>query len=213
MASKDKLHENEAVEIPQKLLEEKKNLMDKRSIILPRVVRIYLTDNDATNSASEEEENFQGEKSKQQKTDLKKFRITGAWSSNSSLLISSGLPEFEFRHGGWTMFVMWVWRRSKELGFVYWLLIGSGSSEMEMRRRGLWWLGSLNSGGGCCLVEDPPISIISSPSSSLLVDHCTAGGRQKFRVRLQQRGWWLYSCSKKNCVLLKYSLINLEMEL
>ncbi|KAH0679331.1 hypothetical protein KY284_020416 [Solanum tuberosum] len=50
MASKDELHENEAVEKPSKIARGKKNnLMGKCSIILPRVVRIYLTDNDATN--------------------------------------------------------------------------------------------------------------------------------------------------------------------
>uniref|UniRef100_M0ZIE6 Uncharacterized protein n=1 Tax=Solanum tuberosum TaxID=4113 RepID=M0ZIE6_SOLTU len=45
------------------------------------------------------------------------------------------------------------------MGFVYWLLIGNDSSEMEMRRREdcgqtLWWLRSLNSGGDYCLVAE-----------------------------------------------------------
>ncbi|TMX02589.1 hypothetical protein EJD97_020941 [Solanum chilense] len=41
------------------------------------------------------------------------------------------------------------------LDFVYWLLIGSGSSEMEMRRReDCGGLGSLYTGGGCCLAAE-----------------------------------------------------------
>ncbi|KAG5629071.1 hypothetical protein H5410_000788 [Solanum commersonii] len=65
MTSKDELHENEAVKKPSKIVRGKKsNLVGERSVVLPRVVRIYITDNDATDSSSDEEENLQGEKSK-----------------------------------------------------------------------------------------------------------------------------------------------------
>uniref|UniRef100_A0A3Q7EUR2 AP2/ERF domain-containing protein n=1 Tax=Solanum lycopersicum TaxID=4081 RepID=A0A3Q7EUR2_SOLLC len=37
------------------------------SMVLPRVVRIYITDNDATDSSSDEEENHQGEKGVRQR--------------------------------------------------------------------------------------------------------------------------------------------------
>uniref|UniRef100_A0A3Q7I225 Uncharacterized protein n=1 Tax=Solanum lycopersicum TaxID=4081 RepID=A0A3Q7I225_SOLLC len=40
------------------------------------------------------------------------------------------------------------------LGFVYWLLVGSGSSEMEMRREDCGGLGTLYSEGGCCLAAE-----------------------------------------------------------
>ncbi|KAH0682849.1 hypothetical protein KY290_021451 [Solanum tuberosum] len=44
---------------PQKIARGKKNnLMGERSIVLPGVVRIYITYNDATDSSSDEEENL-----------------------------------------------------------------------------------------------------------------------------------------------------------
>nr|AIT18374.1 physalis organ size 1 [Physalis philadelphica]AIT18425.1 physalis organ size 1 [Physalis philadelphica] len=66
MASKE-LHANEGVERPLKIgrVEKSTNQVGESSVVLPRVVRIYMPDSDATDSSNdEEEEKLHGEKSK-----------------------------------------------------------------------------------------------------------------------------------------------------
>ncbi|KAL3379556.1 hypothetical protein AABB24_000322 [Solanum stoloniferum] len=90
MASKDELHENEVVKKSSKIARGKKsNLMGERSIVLPHVVRIYITDNDATNSSSDEEENLQGEKSKRHKRICKEIIIRNGKTKGTSKMVSS----------------------------------------------------------------------------------------------------------------------------
>lgn len=68
MTFKDELHKNEVVKRPSKVARAKKNnLMGNCSAVLRHVVHIYITDDDAIDSSSDEEEYHQGEKSKQQK--------------------------------------------------------------------------------------------------------------------------------------------------
>ncbi|XP_055818816.1 uncharacterized protein LOC129887662 [Solanum dulcamara] len=78
MASKDGLKENEAVEKPSEIdrVEKSINQVGESSIVLPRVVRIYMPDSDATDSSSDEEEKLQGEKSKRhERTCIKEIII------------------------------------------------------------------------------------------------------------------------------------------
>lgn len=78
MASKDELHTNEVVEKLSKIDTVKKstNQVGESSAVLPRVVRIYMPDSDATDSSSEEEEKLQGEKSKRhERTCIKEIII------------------------------------------------------------------------------------------------------------------------------------------
>uniref|UniRef100_M1DM95 AP2 domain class transcription factor n=1 Tax=Solanum tuberosum TaxID=4113 RepID=M1DM95_SOLTU len=63
--------------------------MGERSVVLPRVVRIYIMDNDATNSSSDEEENFQGEKSKRHKRICKEIIIRNGKTKVTSKMVSS----------------------------------------------------------------------------------------------------------------------------
>ncbi|XP_047260533.1 ethylene-responsive transcription factor CRF1-like [Capsicum annuum] len=69
MASNDEHHQNVAVEKPSKIerVENSTKKSGKSSVIMPHVVRIYMTDNDATDSSSDEEEMLQGEKSQRPK--------------------------------------------------------------------------------------------------------------------------------------------------
>ncbi|TMW85255.1 hypothetical protein EJD97_023434 [Solanum chilense] len=69
MTAKDELKKNEAVEKSSKIVRVKKftKQLGKSSITMPHVIRIYMQDNDATDSSSDDEENFQGEKSKRNK--------------------------------------------------------------------------------------------------------------------------------------------------
>nr|AIT18371.1 physalis organ size 1 [Physalis philadelphica]AIT18422.1 physalis organ size 1 [Physalis philadelphica] len=66
MASKHELHANEGVEHPLKIgrVEKSTNQVGESSVVLPRVVRIYMPDSDATDSSHDEEEKLHGEKSK-----------------------------------------------------------------------------------------------------------------------------------------------------
>nr|AIT18377.1 physalis organ size 1 [Physalis philadelphica]AIT18448.1 physalis organ size 1 [Physalis philadelphica] len=66
MASKHELHANEGVENPLKIgrVEKSTNQVGESSVVLPRVVRIYMPDSDATDSSNDEEEKLHGEKSK-----------------------------------------------------------------------------------------------------------------------------------------------------
>ncbi|KAK6802638.1 hypothetical protein RDI58_000420 [Solanum bulbocastanum] len=90
MTSKDELHEIEVVKKLSKIARGKKsNLMSERSIVLPRVIRIYITDDDATESSSDEEENLQGEKSKQHKRICKEIIIRNGKTKVTSKMISS----------------------------------------------------------------------------------------------------------------------------
>ncbi|XP_027769795.1 LOW QUALITY PROTEIN: ethylene-responsive transcription factor ERF069-like [Solanum pennellii] len=90
MASKDELHENEVVKKPSKVVRGKKtNLMGDCSMVWPRVVRIYITDNDATDSSSDEEENHQGEKFKRQKRICKEIIIKNGKTKVTSKMVSS----------------------------------------------------------------------------------------------------------------------------
>lgn len=78
MASKDELHTNEAVEKNSKIdtVEKSTNQVGESSAVLPRVVRIYMPDSDATDSSSDEEEKLQGEKSKRhERTCIKEIII------------------------------------------------------------------------------------------------------------------------------------------
>nr|AIT18366.1 physalis organ size 1 [Physalis philadelphica]AIT18417.1 physalis organ size 1 [Physalis philadelphica] len=65
MASKHELLANEGVEKPLKVgrVEKSTNQVGESSVVLPRVVRIYMPDSDAT-SSNDEEEKLHGEKSK-----------------------------------------------------------------------------------------------------------------------------------------------------
>ncbi|PHU29601.1 hypothetical protein BC332_01694 [Capsicum chinense] len=69
MASNDEHHQNVAVEKPSKIerVENSTKKAGKSSVVMPRVVRIYMTDNDATDSSSDEEEMLQREKSQRPK--------------------------------------------------------------------------------------------------------------------------------------------------
>ncbi|PHU29603.1 hypothetical protein BC332_01696 [Capsicum chinense] len=69
MASNDEHHQNVAVEKPSKIERVEKSIkkVGKSSVVMPRVVRIYMTDNDATDSSSDEEEMLQREKSQRPK--------------------------------------------------------------------------------------------------------------------------------------------------
>ncbi|KAF3613462.1 Ethylene-responsive transcription factor CRF4 [Capsicum annuum] len=69
MASNDEHHQNVAVEKPSKIERVEKSIKKagKSSVVMPRVVRIYMTDNEATDSSSDEEEMLQGEKSQRPK--------------------------------------------------------------------------------------------------------------------------------------------------
>ncbi|PHT93848.1 hypothetical protein T459_01730 [Capsicum annuum] len=69
MASNDENHQNVAVEKPSKIerVEKSTNKAGKISVVMPRVVRIYMMGNDATDSSSDEEEILQGEKSQRPK--------------------------------------------------------------------------------------------------------------------------------------------------
>ena len=51
----------------------KNNLIGDCSLVLARVICIYLTDNDTTYPSSDDDENHQGEKSKRQKGFVKKY--------------------------------------------------------------------------------------------------------------------------------------------
>nr|WMP39813.1 CRF7 [Physalis pubescens] len=66
MASKHELLANEGVEKPLKVgrVEKSTNQVGESSVVLPRVVRIYMPDSDATDSSNDEEEKLHGEKSK-----------------------------------------------------------------------------------------------------------------------------------------------------
>ncbi|TMW86729.1 hypothetical protein EJD97_020954 [Solanum chilense] len=78
MASKDEHKENEAVEEPSEIprVEKSINPVVESSVVLPRVVRIYMPDSDATDSSSDEEEKLQGEKSKRhERTCIKEIII------------------------------------------------------------------------------------------------------------------------------------------
>ncbi|TMW95315.1 hypothetical protein EJD97_009092 [Solanum chilense] len=90
MASKDELHESEVVNNNSKVARGKKtNLMGDCSVVLQRVVRIYITDNDATDSSSDEEENHQGENSKPQKRICKEIIIKNGKTNVTSKMVSS----------------------------------------------------------------------------------------------------------------------------
>ncbi|XP_059278076.1 ethylene-responsive transcription factor ERF069-like [Lycium ferocissimum] len=69
MASKVELQANEAVEKPSetKRVEKSTNQVGESSVVLPRVVRIYMADSDATDSSSDEDEKLHGEESKRLK--------------------------------------------------------------------------------------------------------------------------------------------------
>ncbi|PHU29597.1 hypothetical protein BC332_01690 [Capsicum chinense] len=69
MASNDEHHQNVAVEKPSKIerVEKSTEKAGKISVVMLRVVRIYMTDNDATDSSSDEEEMLQGDKSQRPK--------------------------------------------------------------------------------------------------------------------------------------------------
>ncbi|WMV07275.1 hypothetical protein MTR67_000660 [Solanum verrucosum] len=78
MASKDEHKENEAVEAPSEIPRDEKSInpVGESSVVLPRVVRIYMPDSDATDSSSDEEEKLQGEKSKRhERTCIKEIII------------------------------------------------------------------------------------------------------------------------------------------
>lgn len=78
MASKDEHKENEAVEEPSEIPRDEKSInpVGESSVVLPRVVRIYMPDSDATDSSSDEEEKLQGEKSKRhERTCIKEIII------------------------------------------------------------------------------------------------------------------------------------------
>ncbi|KAK4339141.1 hypothetical protein RND71_040603 [Anisodus tanguticus] len=78
MASKDVLQENEAVEKVAEIerVEKSTNQVGESSVVLPRVVRIYMPDSDATDSSSDEEEKLQGEKSERhERTCIKEIII------------------------------------------------------------------------------------------------------------------------------------------
>nr|AIT18372.1 physalis organ size 1 [Physalis philadelphica]AIT18423.1 physalis organ size 1 [Physalis philadelphica] len=66
MASKHELLANEGVEKPLKVgrVEKSTNQVGESSVVLPRVVRIYMPDSDATDSSNDEEEKLHGDKSK-----------------------------------------------------------------------------------------------------------------------------------------------------
>nr|AIT18370.1 physalis organ size 1 [Physalis philadelphica]AIT18421.1 physalis organ size 1 [Physalis philadelphica] len=65
MPSKHELLANEGVEKPLKVGRvEKSTNVGESSVVLPRVVRIYMPDSDATDSPNDEEEKLHGEKSK-----------------------------------------------------------------------------------------------------------------------------------------------------
>ncbi|KAG5629059.1 hypothetical protein H5410_000776 [Solanum commersonii] len=90
VASKDELHENEVVKKHSKIVRGKKsNLMGERFVVLPGVVRIYIIDNNATNSSSDEKENLQGEKSKRHKRICKEIIIRSGKIKVTSKMISS----------------------------------------------------------------------------------------------------------------------------
>ncbi|PHT59286.1 hypothetical protein CQW23_01649 [Capsicum baccatum] len=69
MASNDEHHQSVAVEKPSKFerVEKSTKKAVKSSVVMLRVVRIYMTDNDTTDSSSAEEEMLQGEKSQRPK--------------------------------------------------------------------------------------------------------------------------------------------------
>nr|AIT18362.1 physalis organ size 1 [Physalis philadelphica]AIT18413.1 physalis organ size 1 [Physalis philadelphica] len=76
MASKHELLANEGVEKPLKVgrVEEKStNQVGESSVVLPRVVRIYMPDSDATDSSNDEEEKLHGEKSKRREKCIKEI--------------------------------------------------------------------------------------------------------------------------------------------
>nr|AIT18349.1 physalis organ size 1 [Physalis philadelphica]AIT18400.1 physalis organ size 1 [Physalis philadelphica] len=64
--SKHELLANEGVEKPLKVgrVEKSPNHVGESSVVLPRVVRIYMPDSDATDSSNDEEEKLHGEQSK-----------------------------------------------------------------------------------------------------------------------------------------------------
>nr|AIT18357.1 physalis organ size 1 [Physalis philadelphica]AIT18408.1 physalis organ size 1 [Physalis philadelphica] len=66
MASKHELLANEGVEKPLKVgrVEKSTNQVGESSVVLPRVVRIYMPDSDTTDTSNDEEEKLHGEKSK-----------------------------------------------------------------------------------------------------------------------------------------------------
>ncbi|XP_060200247.1 uncharacterized protein LOC132628488 [Lycium barbarum] len=68
-ASKVELQANEAVKKPSETKRVKKstNQIGESSVVLPRVVRIYMADSDATDSSSDEDEKLHGEVSKRLK--------------------------------------------------------------------------------------------------------------------------------------------------
>ncbi|PHT59291.1 hypothetical protein CQW23_01654 [Capsicum baccatum] len=66
MASNDEHHQNVAVSKIERV-EKSTKKASKSSFVIPRVVRIYMTDNDATDSSSDEEEMLQGEMSQRPK--------------------------------------------------------------------------------------------------------------------------------------------------
>ncbi|KAM3324323.1 hypothetical protein P3S67_005474 [Capsicum chacoense] len=69
MAYNDEHHKNVADEIPSKIESVKISTkkVGKSSVVMPRVVRIYVTNNDSTDSPSDEVEILLGEKSKRPK--------------------------------------------------------------------------------------------------------------------------------------------------
>lgn len=78
MASKDELKENKVVEKPSEIerVEKSTNQVGESSVVLPRVVRIYMPDSDATDSSGDEEEKLQGEKSnRHERTCIKEIII------------------------------------------------------------------------------------------------------------------------------------------
>ncbi|KAG5629061.1 hypothetical protein H5410_000778 [Solanum commersonii] len=80
MASKDELHENER---------EKKQLNGKTFCCLATCCTYYITDNDATDSSSDEEENLQGEKSKRHKRICKEIIIRNGKTNVTTKMVSS----------------------------------------------------------------------------------------------------------------------------
>ncbi|XP_060197249.1 ethylene-responsive transcription factor CRF6-like [Lycium barbarum] len=78
MASNDEPQENEAVEKRSEIdrVEKSTNQVGESSVVLPRVVRIYMPDSDATDSSSDEEEKLEGGKSERhQRTCIKEIII------------------------------------------------------------------------------------------------------------------------------------------
>nr|AIT18391.1 physalis organ size 1 [Physalis peruviana]AIT18441.1 physalis organ size 1 [Physalis peruviana] len=77
MASKHELLANEGVEPPLKVgrfhEEKSTNQVGESSVVLPRVVRIYMPDSDPTDSSNFEEEKLHGEKSKRREKCIKEI--------------------------------------------------------------------------------------------------------------------------------------------